>query len=128
MYVESGENDNLIIRKLANDDGALGVFGFSFLEENRDRVRGLKVEEVTPSFEAIADGSYPVSRPVVLLCEKGAFGERRKAWRISSSFLSVKMSWARRVFLVDRGLIPLPPEEYESMVSAVLEKRNMPRL
>ena len=127
VYVESGENDNLIIRKLANDDGALGVFGFSFLEENRDRVRGLKVEEVTPSFEAIADGSYPVSRPLFFYVKKAHLGKAEGLADFIEFFVSEDVM-GEEGFLVDRGLIPLPPEEYESMVSAVLEKRNMPRL
>lgn len=61
-YIEAGENDNLIVQKLEANPRALGIFGFSFLDQNIDRVQGSTVGGVAPEFESIADGSYPVSR------------------------------------------------------------------
>ena len=63
-FVESGENDNLIVQRLASDPNSLGIFGYSFLYENGDSLKGIKVDRVAPSFETIADGSYPVARPL----------------------------------------------------------------
>ena len=61
-YVEAGENDNLIIEKLVADPSAIGVFGYSFLDQNKDKVKAAKVNNVLPEFEAISSGEYPVSR------------------------------------------------------------------
>ena len=65
-FVEAGENDNLIIEKLVADPNALGVFGYSFLDQNRDKVKAAKVDGVFPEFEAISSGKYPVSRSLFL--------------------------------------------------------------
>ena len=61
-YVESGENDSLIVEQLTSDGNAVGIFGFSFLQNNADRVKGATIDGVDPTFEAIASGDYPVSR------------------------------------------------------------------
>lgn len=61
-FVEAGENDNLIVQKLEANPIAVGIFGFSFLDQNGDKLHGSVVDGVAPTFEAIADGSYPVSR------------------------------------------------------------------
>ena len=59
-YVEAGENDNLIVQKLVANPKALGIFGFSFLDQNGDRVRGSRINGVDPTFDAIAEGQYPI--------------------------------------------------------------------
>ena len=58
-YIESGENDNLIVSKLEADPTKLGIFGFSFLDQNADRIKGSRIEGVEPTFENIASGEYP---------------------------------------------------------------------
>jgi phosphate transport system substrate-binding protein len=63
-FVEAGENDNLIVQRIEADSNALGIFGFSFLYENLDKLQGVKVNGITPSFATIADGSYPIARPM----------------------------------------------------------------
>ena len=63
-YVEAGENDNLIVQKLIANPDALGIFGFSFLDQNTDKIQGSYIDKVAPNFESIADGSYPLSRPL----------------------------------------------------------------
>ena len=72
--VEAGENDNLIIEKLNNNSGRFGIFGFSFLDQNKDRVQGTIVDGVAPSFDTIADGSYKVSRPLFFYVKKEHVG------------------------------------------------------
>jgi phosphate transport system substrate-binding protein len=69
-FIEAGENDNLIVQKLKNDNDALGIFGFSFLEENRDVIQSSEINKVPPSFENIVSGSYPVSRPLFIYFKK----------------------------------------------------------
>lgn len=127
VYVESGENDNLIIQKLTASPTALGVFGFSFLEENRDKVRGLKVEGVTPEFEAIADGSYPVSRPLYFYAKKAHYGKTKALAEFVEFFVEEDVM-GEDGFLVDRGLIPLPADDYAATKAAVNNRQNMPRL
>ena len=62
VYVESGENDNLIVQKLTKNEAAVGIFGYSFLAENKDKVVGLSIDNVFPTVETIANSSYPVAR------------------------------------------------------------------
>ena len=69
-YVEAGENDNLIVQKLETNPNALGIFGFSFLDQNRDMIQGSVIDGVKPEFETIADGSYPISRPLYFYVKK----------------------------------------------------------
>ena len=70
LVTEMGENDNLIVEKLTKDTARFGVFGFSFLDQNRDKVHGAVVDGVEPSFDSIADGSYKVSRPLFYYLKK----------------------------------------------------------
>ncbi|HEY6869507.1 MAG TPA: substrate-binding domain-containing protein [Novosphingobium sp.] len=65
-YVDAGENDNLIVQKLEANPAAVGVFGFSYLEENADKLRGLTMSGVTPTYQTIADFSYPGARPLYI--------------------------------------------------------------
>ena len=74
FVVQMTENDNLIIQKLQDDKNRLGVFGFSFLDQNRDTIKGAKVEGVLPEFETIADGSYAISRPLFFYVKKEHLG------------------------------------------------------
>lgn len=69
-YVEQGENDNLIVQKLASNPAAIGVFGYSFLEENADSLRGLKIDNVEPTYDNIANNSYPGARSLYLYVKK----------------------------------------------------------
>jgi len=63
-FIEAGENDNLIVQKLVENESAFGVFGFSFLIENEDKIQGSTVDGMAPTMETIADKSYGVSRPL----------------------------------------------------------------
>ncbi len=63
-FIEAGENDNLIVQRLEADPNAYGIFGYSFLFENQDKLQAVKVGGVTPSSDTIADGSYGISRPL----------------------------------------------------------------
>ncbi|HRW67815.1 MAG TPA: PstS family phosphate ABC transporter substrate-binding protein, partial [Candidatus Competibacter sp.] len=69
-YIEAGENDNLIVNKLVSNLNALGIFGFSFLDENLDKIQGETINGVPPTFENIASGKYPVSRPLFFYVKK----------------------------------------------------------
>jgi phosphate transport system substrate-binding protein len=69
-YIEAGENDNLIVQKLAANKDAFGIFGFSFLDQNTDKVQGSEIEGKAPTFDNIASGAYKVSRPLFFYVKK----------------------------------------------------------
>ncbi|MGV6826625.1 MAG: PstS family phosphate ABC transporter substrate-binding protein [bacterium] len=117
VYIEAGENDNLIVQKLTADAQALGVFGYSFLEENRDKVQGSEIEGVGPEFEAISDGSYPVSRPLYFYVKKAHMGVIPGLKEYTVMFMSDKAS-GEEGYLADRGLVPMPADEYKQFVDA----------
>ena len=109
-YVEAGENDNLIVQKLEADPDAFGVFGFSFLDQNVDKLQGSKVDGVAPEFEAIAAGGYPVSRPLYLYVKKAHAGQIPGIEGYLAEFTSER-AWGDDGYLTDKGLIPMPKEE-----------------
>lgn len=109
-YVEAGENDNLIVQKLEANPGALGIFGFSFLDQNADKMQGAAVDGVIPTFESIADGGYPVSRPLFLYVKKAHIGMIPGIAEFLHE-LSSEKAWGDDGYLADKGLIPMPEEE-----------------
>ncbi len=111
-YVEAGENDNLIVQKLEANPDALGVFGFSFLDQNSDKVRGSKINGVEPDFDEIADGNYPVSRPLYFYAKKAHVGVIPGIAEFLAEFTSDR-AWGEDGYLADKGLIPMPDEERE---------------
>ncbi|HBA35451.1 MAG TPA: phosphate ABC transporter substrate-binding protein [Gammaproteobacteria bacterium] len=117
-YVEAGENDNLIVQKLEANPSALGIFGFSFLDQNSDKVQGSKVDGVEPTFDAIADGSYPVSRPLYFYAKKAHIGSIPGIEEFLAEFTS-EQAWGEEGYLSDRGLIPIPTEERQQFADDV---------
>lgn len=114
-WVDAGENDNALIRTLANSPSTLGVFGFSFLDQNTDKVRGIAIAGVLPSQETIRDGSYPVVRDLFLYL-RGDFDERtdQGAADYALEFTSDEASGLGG-YLEDIGLIPLSDTERAAM-------------
>ncbi len=111
-FVEAGENDNLIVQKLDVNPDALGIFGFSFLDQNTDKIQGAFIDGVEPTFEAIADGQYPVSRPLYLYVKKAHAGVIPGINEFLSEFTSEK-AWGEDGYLADKGMIPMPESERE---------------
>jgi phosphate transport system substrate-binding protein len=109
-YIEAGENDNLIVQKLESNPKALGIFGFSFLDQNADKIQGARVDGVEPSFDNIADGSYPVSRPLYFYVKKAHVGVIPGIQEYLAEFTSEK-AWGPDGYLADKGLIPMPVAE-----------------
>jgi phosphate transport system substrate-binding protein len=106
-YIEAGENDNLIVQKLVANPKALGVFGFSFLDQNADKVQGSTIDGSVPTFENIADGSYPVSRPLYFYVKKAHVGRIPGMVEYVTEFTS-EAAMGEDGYLADKGLIPLP--------------------
>jgi len=109
-FVEAGENDNLIVQKLDVNPDSLGIFGFSFLDQNTDKIQGSFIDGVEPTFEAIADGSYPVSRPLYLYVKKAHASVIPGMNDFLNEFTSEK-AWGEDGYLADKGMIPMPDEE-----------------
>ncbi len=118
VFVEAGENDNLIVQKLDANPAAFGIFGFSFLDQNGDKVQGAAIDGVEPSFEAIADGSYPVSRPLYFYVKKAHVGVIPGIEGFLKEYTS-EQAWGEDGYLSDRGLIPLPDGERGAVQASV---------
>ena len=102
-YVEAGENDNLLVQKVAGDPGTLGVLGYSYLEQNADKVRAVKIAGVSPTEETISDLSYPGARKLYIYVK----GEHMAAKPKLRDFVAqyAKM-WGKGGPLERRGLVP----------------------
>ncbi|MEM7041719.1 MAG: PstS family phosphate ABC transporter substrate-binding protein [Pseudomonadota bacterium] len=113
-FVEAGENDNLIVQKLEANPAALGIFGFSFLDQNLDKMQGSLVDGVEPTFEAIADGDYPVSRSLYFYVKNAHVGVIPGMEEYVTEFTS-EAAYGDDGYLTDKGLIPLPEEDRETV-------------
>ncbi len=116
-FIEAGENDNLIVQKLVKNPNALGVFGFSFLDQNSDKVKGASIDGVAISFESIADGSYPVSRPLFFYVKNAHVGKVPGIAEFLAEFTSDE-AWGDDGYLTEKGLIPLSKEKREEIAAA----------
>lgn len=115
-YVDKGENDNLIVQGLAQNPNALGIFGYSYLEENQNRLHGVPIEGVAPTYATIADGHYPGARPLYLYVKK----RHLKAVPGLKDFLALYTTmWAPKGPLVKRGLIAAPEQMRERMAERI---------
>ncbi|MGB5512712.1 MAG: substrate-binding domain-containing protein [Woeseiaceae bacterium] len=117
-FVEAGENDNLIVQKLEANPSAFGIFGFSFLDQNGEKVKGAMVDGVMPTFAAIADGDYPVSRPLYFYAKKAHVDVIPGLRGYLQEFTSER-AWGEEGYLSDRGLIPMPDAERAAVAAAV---------
>ena len=109
-FIEAGENDNLIVQKLESNPQALGIFGFSFLDQNRDKVQGSVVEGIEPTFENIAAQEYPVSRPLFFYVKKAHVGVIPGLEEFVREFTS-EGAMGNEGYLADAGLIPMPDQQ-----------------
>jgi phosphate transport system substrate-binding protein len=125
-FVEAGENDNLIVQRLGADHNAYGIFGFSFLYENLDTLKGVAVGGVAPSIETIADGSYPVSRPLFFYIKNAHRGVIPGLEDFVTEYVS-EASFGDGGYLSERGLIPLSPEQRDTVRDEVSSKTPMSR-
>ncbi|MCW8843873.1 MAG: substrate-binding domain-containing protein [Rhodobacteraceae bacterium] len=123
-FVEAGENDNLIVQRLEADPNALGIFGYSFLFENLDKLKGVKIEGVEPSMETIADKSYPVSRPLFFYVKNAHRGVIPNLNAFIEEYMSDDALEADG-YLSERGLVALADERREALQDAVLNGESM---
>jgi phosphate transport system substrate-binding protein len=109
-YVEAGENDNLIVQKLVANPDAYGIFGFSFLDQNTDKIQGAFVDGIQPKFDDIASAKYPVSRPLFFYVKKAHVEAVPGVTAYLKEFTSDK-AWGTEGYLSEKGLIPMPDGE-----------------
>ena len=111
-FIEAGENDNLIVQKLVENENAFGVFGFSFLIENEDKIQGTTVDGKAPTMETIADKSYGVSRPLYFYVKLAHVDVIPGIREFLAEYTS-EDSWGPGGYLEERGMIPMPENERE---------------
>ena len=111
-YVEAGENDNLIVQKLQANPDALGIFGFSFLEENASTIKDVAIDGVQASYDTIADGSYKVARPLFIYAKKQHAGVIPGMKEFIAEYISAK-ALGEDGYLADKGLVTLPGDQAE---------------
>lgn len=122
VYVEAGENDNLLVQRVAENEGAIGVLGYSFLEENQDRVRGIAIGGIAPTAETIQNFTYPGARKLYIYVK----GEHLGVIPGLREFLAAyAAAWNPGGYLARRGLIPLPDTERQAALQAAQNPRPL---
>lgn len=125
-WIDAGENDNAIVGTLTKTPGALGVFGYSFLEENMDKVKAARINGVAPTAATISNGSYPLSRSLYIYVKKANLRTTPGLQEFVNEFVS-DAATGRGGYLQDRGLIPLPAAQHTAMKAAAGNLPNMAR-
>ena len=113
-YVEAGEQDNLIVKKLQADPNTFGIFGFSYLDQNMDVLQGAIIDGNEPSFENIADGKYSISRALYFYVKHSHLGI---VPGVEAYVKEWTKHWDEDGMLADAGMIPLPDAEKDIMLS-----------
>nr|WP_286811127.1 substrate-binding domain-containing protein [Marinobacter sp. UBA2678] len=124
VFIEAGENDNLIVQKLIGDAGMYGVFGYSFMEENSDRLQAATLNGKVPTAEAIAADEYPVARSLFFYVKKAHVGVVPGIQEYVSEFTS-NAAMGQNGYLKDVGLI-VPPRA--ALMDLMEKAENMPNL
>lgn len=118
-YIEAGENDNLIVQKLQANADAVGVFGYSYLEQNSDVIQGAIVGGVAPEFDEIAEGTYPIARSLYFYVKASHVGQVPGIMEYIREFTD-EDTWGDDGYLVDKGLIPLTEQERAKEAAKIL--------
>lgn len=122
-YIEAGENDNLIIQKIKANPTTAGIFGYSYLEQNADKIRGLSIDGVDPSFDTISSGKYVTSRPLFFYVKKAHIGAIPGIKEFMTEYVTDKALGADG-YLVDRGLVPLDKASFSKIKESVKQMKN----
>ena len=123
-FVEAGENDNLIVQRLNADENAMGIFGYSFLYENLDALKGVEIEDVAPSTETIADKSYPISRPLFVYFKNAHRGVIPNLEEFIEEYMSDD-ALEDDGYLAERGLVALSEDARFDLQDDVLSAVSM---
>jgi len=106
-YVDSGENDNLIVQKLEANKAAVGIFGYSYLEENTDKLRGLPINSVVPTYQTISDFSYPGARPLYIYVKHAHLDAIRGLKEYVAEWAK---TWGKGGLLAKSGMVVSPDD------------------
>ena len=123
-FVEAGENDNLIVQRLNADEHAMGIFGFSFLYENMDTLKPVKIAGVAPSAETIGDFSYPISRPLYFYTKNAHRGVIPNFQEFIEEYMSDD-AMEPGGYLSERGMVSLPDDLRAETQDAVIDGKTM---
>lgn len=118
VVVEVGENDTLLVQKISDDVERFGIFGYSYLDSNRDSIQGSTINGVDISLESIQDGSYPISRPLFFYVKDDHMGIIFGLQEYLDEFVS-KEAVGDEGYLLDVGLVPLSEEDYKTLSKKV---------
>ena len=106
-YIEAGENDNLIVQKLAGNPGTVGIFGYSFLEENASKVKGVAINGVAPTYATISTFKYPGARPLYIYV-KNAHVRAIPAIRAFVAEITKESAIGPKGYMLSGGLVAAP--------------------
>ena len=123
-YVEAGENDNVIVAKLEANKNAFGVFGYSFLEENTAKLRGVPLNGVEPQFDNITSGKYPGARRLYVYIKKEHVGLVPGIDKFAAEYVSTK-ALGEDGYLAKKGLVTLPKKELDTVRKDALGMQPM---
>jgi phosphate transport system substrate-binding protein len=119
-WIDAGENDNLIVQKLEANPKAFGVFGFSFLDQNSDKIQGSTINGAQPTFEKISDQDYPLSRSLYFYVKNAHVNSIPGMQEYIAEFTN-EAAWGPDGYLADKGLIPLPDADREASREAAMK-------
>jgi phosphate transport system substrate-binding protein len=123
-YIDAGENDNLIVQKLDANPAAVGIFGFSFLEENAAKVKGAVIEGVAPTFDTVASGTYKVARPLFVYFKKQHIGVIPGLDAFMLEYVSDK-ALGEDGYLGAKGLVTLPKAQLAAQREVIRAKKSL---
>ena len=116
-YVDAGENDNLIVQKLEGDPTALGIFGYSFLEQNGDKLQASIMDGVAPSVDTIVAGKYEIARSLYFYVKPQQLNVVPGIKEYVAEFMSDRASGAGG-YLEEKGMIPLPTDQRQASIAS----------
>lgn len=116
-YVDAGENDNLIVSKVSENPKAVGVFGFSFLEANTDKINGIPMDGVVPTYATISDFSYPGARPLYIYIKSAHIASIKGLKEYAAAFAA---NWGPDGLLKKRGMV-IAPEDVRAANAKIVE-------
>lgn len=122
-FIEAGENDNLIVQKLKNNKDALGIFGFSFLEQNTHVIQGALIDGVAPTFQSIVSSQYKVARPLFLYFKREHLNKVAGMKEFIKEILS-EDALGQEGYMAQRGLITMTKEELNDVRAKVMPYLN----
>jgi phosphate transport system substrate-binding protein len=123
-YVEAGENDNVIVQKLEGNKDAYGIFGYSFLEENTAKLKGVAIDGVEPAYDAISGGTYKGARPLFIYVKKQHVGVVPGMDKFVEEYVSEK-AMSKDGYLARKGLVSLPKEEADKVRESAVGMKTL---